>query len=91
MTALGLGFAENAAMARQLDLLASRPSGAQSLVDQLAAFTFNGARTVVERRGGVDFLFNEFWTARQRQAIGCTKSPTAPVSSRNCRSSSSSG
>ena len=67
MTALDLGFAGNAAMARHLDLMEAA-ADAPSLVDQLAAFTFNGARTVVERRDGVDFLFNEFWTARQRQA-----------------------
>lgn len=54
--------------ARQLDLFAPGASSASSLVDELASFTFNGARTAVERREGVDFLFNEFWTARQRQA-----------------------
>ncbi len=68
MAALDLGFAENATMAPQLDLIAPEASNASSLVDQLAAFTFNGERPVVERRDGVDFLFNEFWTARQRQA-----------------------
>jgi hypothetical protein len=55
-------------LARQLDLFAPAATRVPSLVDELAAFTFNGARTVVERRDGVDFLFNEFWTARQRQA-----------------------
>jgi hypothetical protein len=68
MAALDMGFAENAVMAHQRDWIAPAASGAPSLIDQLAAFTFNGARTVVERRNGVDFLFNEFWTARQRQA-----------------------
>ena len=55
-------------LARQLDLFAPGEADASSLVDELASFTFNGARTTVERRDGVDFLFNEFWTARQRQA-----------------------
>ncbi len=35
---------------------------------QLRAFRFNGAATRVEERGGLPFYFNEFWTARQRQA-----------------------
>lgn len=34
----------------------------------LRDFSLNGRRTAVERRGGIDFYFNEFWTARQRQA-----------------------
>jgi hypothetical protein len=34
----------------------------------LRGFSLNGQRTIVERRAGVDFYFNEFWTARQRQA-----------------------
>jgi hypothetical protein len=38
------------------------------LVAQLKAFTFNGAPTIVEGWNGVPFLYNEFWTARQRQA-----------------------
>jgi hypothetical protein len=38
------------------------------LATELAAFTFNGDRTVVEYRNGVPYFFNEFWTARQRQA-----------------------
>ncbi|MGO8799826.1 MAG: DNA methyltransferase [Roseiarcus sp.] len=54
--------------ARQLDLFAPGASGASFLVEELRSFTFNGARTAVERRDGVDFLFNEFWTSRQRQA-----------------------
>jgi hypothetical protein len=66
--ALLLNFAEDVMLARQLDLFAPGVSGASSLVDELRSFTFNGARTAVERRDGVDFLFNEFWTARQRQA-----------------------
>jgi hypothetical protein len=68
MTASDLGFAENAVMARRVHLIAPTASGTPPLVEELAAFTFNGARTIVERRDGVDFLFNEFWTARQRQA-----------------------
>jgi len=43
-------------------------SARRSLAALLRAFTFNGRPTIVERRNGVDFYFNEFWTARQRQA-----------------------
>jgi hypothetical protein len=39
-----------------------------SLADELKSVAFGNKSTIVERRGGVDFLFNEFWTARQRQA-----------------------
>lgn len=39
-----------------------------SIVEALAAFDGQGVTTVVEHRHGVPFLFNEFWTARQRQA-----------------------
>ena len=39
-----------------------------SFTAQLKSFSFNGERTVGEFRDGVEFLFNEFWTARQRQA-----------------------
>lgn len=38
------------------------------LASELEAFTFNGDCTVVEHRNGVPYFFNEFWTARQRQA-----------------------
>jgi hypothetical protein len=65
--ALLLNLAEEVMLARQLDLFASGATSALSLVEELRSFTFNGARTIVERRDGVDFLFNEFWTARQRQ------------------------
>lgn len=41
---------------------------AHDLADDLENFTFNGDRTVVEQRHGAPFFFNEFWTARQRQA-----------------------
>lgn len=37
------------------------------LASELAAFTFNGDQTIVEGRDGVDYFFNEYWTARQRQ------------------------
>lgn len=40
----------------------------QDLASELASFSFNGDRTVVEHRNGVAYFFNEFWTARQRQA-----------------------
>jgi hypothetical protein len=38
------------------------------LTQGLRDFSLNGRRTAVERRDGIDFFFNEFWTARQRQA-----------------------
>jgi hypothetical protein len=44
------------------------PSTSGLIGETLRAFTFNGQPTIVEQRNGVDFLFNEFWTARQRQA-----------------------
>jgi hypothetical protein len=37
-------------------------------VADLEHFTFNGAPTIREDRDGVPYLFNEFWTARQRDA-----------------------
>jgi hypothetical protein len=37
-------------------------------VDEIEAFTFNGERTRVEKRDGIKFFLNEFWTAGQRQA-----------------------
>lgn len=36
-------------------------------VESLQAFTFNGAPTVTVDQEGVPFLYNEFWTAKQRQ------------------------
>src|SRR5450432_482719 len=39
-----------------------------SLAAELKSAAFGNKSTIAERRGGVDFLFNEFWTARQRQA-----------------------
>ncbi|MCX7899380.1 MAG: site-specific DNA-methyltransferase, partial [Methylocystis sp.] len=51
--------------ARQKDLFAQRPI---SIVDELQAFEYGGKPTIVEARNGVNFFFNEFWTARQRQA-----------------------
>ena len=40
----------------------------ESVIDQLVDFTFNGQVTHVEERRGIPFLWNEFWTARQRQS-----------------------
>jgi len=40
----------------------------ESVVDKLVDFTFNGQATHVEERRGIPFLWNEFWTARQRQS-----------------------
>jgi hypothetical protein len=39
-----------------------------SILESLADFRSGEAQTVLEERGGVPFFFNEFWTARQRQA-----------------------
>ncbi len=44
------------------------PRPVHDLASALEAFTFNGDRTVIEHRNGVPYFFNEFWTARQRQA-----------------------
>lgn len=38
------------------------------LASELQSFSFNGDQTIVEHRKGVPYFFNEFWTARQRQA-----------------------
>lgn len=48
------------------DLFDPRPT--RDLATELETFTFNGDRTVIERRNGIPYFFNEFWTARQRQA-----------------------
>ncbi len=50
----------------QIDFLA--PARVSDLGRMLAGFTYSGEKTVVEKRQGVNFYFNEFWTARQRQA-----------------------
>lgn len=52
-------------LARQRDLFAQKPA---SIIDGLRAFEYGGKRTLIETRNGVNFFFNEFWTARQRQA-----------------------
>jgi len=41
--------------------------GEDPFVEALKGFSHNGDPTRVEDRGGVPFLINEFWTARQRQ------------------------
>lgn len=58
------------ALAFQNDLwpTAEGPQDQTNLVDRLTGFTFNGAPTVVDEWQGIPFLYNEFWTARQRQA-----------------------
>ena len=53
-------------LALQKEFLFDMPSA--SLVDELRAFKFDGKSTILEKRNGIDFFFNEFWTARQRQA-----------------------
>lgn len=59
------------ALAFQTDLWPKVPLD-EIVVDDLAAqlkgFTLNGAPTIVEDWNGVPFFYNEFWTARQRQA-----------------------
>lgn len=45
----------------------SRQLSDEDLVESLIRFTFNGEPTVVEYRDDIPFLYNEFWTARQRQ------------------------
>jgi hypothetical protein len=64
-----------AAQGVKFGMLASRQetsmfaaSPATALSSMLRGFSLNGRRTAIERRDGVDFYFNEFWTARQRQA-----------------------
>jgi hypothetical protein len=64
--AVSLGYVEFAQDGVQLDLLAPEPSN--NLAQTLADFTFNGQKTLIEKRNGIAFHFNEFWTARQRQA-----------------------
>ena len=54
--------------AQQIELFQETLPASASIVDELKAFTFDGKATLVDRRNGVDFLVNEFWTARQRQA-----------------------
>ena len=44
------------------------PRPVNDLASELETFSFNGDRTVVEHRNGIPYFFNEFWTARQRQA-----------------------
>src|SRR5579862_6372871 len=55
-------------LARRQKSTISAPSPATALSAMLRDFSLNGRRTAIERRDGVDFYFNEFWTARQRQA-----------------------
>src|ERR1700722_6458117 len=55
-------------LARRQKSTISAPSPATALSAMLRGFSLNGRRTAIERRDGVDFYFNEFWTARQRQA-----------------------
>lgn len=48
-------------------------------VAKIEEFTFSGARTITERRDGVPYLINEFWTSKQRDAH-----PLHEVSYRAC-------
>lgn len=59
------------ALAFQTDLWPAAPRDeivVGDLAAQLKGFSFNGAPTIVEDWNGVPFFYNEFWTARQRQA-----------------------
>lgn len=59
------------ALAFQPEFWPPRAGGSENpecLVERLTAFTFNGTPTLVDDWQGVPFLYNEFWTARQRQA-----------------------
>lgn len=51
----------------------------RNFVEYIKEFTFNGARTIRERRNGVPYLINEFWTSKQRDAH-----PLHEVSYRAC-------
>src|SRR5579862_5555438 len=55
-------------LAEQTDLFNDCQRSRLSLCEELEAFSFGGKQTIVEQRNGIDFFFNEFWTARQRQA-----------------------
>ncbi|CAM3066327.1 site-specific DNA-methyltransferase (cytosine-N(4)-specific) [Sphingomonas antarctica] len=73
-----LSNAYDAAMAmRQANLFYEHPAG--SIVDQLSAFTYEGKRTERIDNGDVPYFYNEFWTARQRDAH-----PLQEVSYRAC-------
>jgi hypothetical protein len=52
---------------RETFAIAPRSAGAD-IGSTLRDFSLNGRKTSVESRHGVNFYFNEFWTARQRQA-----------------------
>lgn len=44
------------------------PRPSDDFARELQNFSFNGDKTIVEERHGISYFFNEFWTARQRQA-----------------------
>lgn len=43
-------------------------SESDQIVSRLETFTYSGSPALREQRGGVTYLVNEYWTARQRQA-----------------------
>lgn len=55
-------------LAHQIDLFETSPAPCASIIEDVISFSHNGDPTVVMNRAGIDFFFNEFWTARQRQA-----------------------
>jgi len=53
--------------ASQLNLLDGQFDDSD-IVNELIDFSYNGNQTQVKERHGIPFLWNEFWTARQRQS-----------------------
>src|SRR5579883_651344 len=53
---------------QQIDLFAASELIPTAICEELKAFRFEEKQTTVEKRDGIDFFFNEFWTAKQRQA-----------------------
>lgn len=56
------------AVSTTLDLPGRTAGGGYDFCADIRGFTYNGAVTIEEDWGDVPFFFNEFWTARQRQA-----------------------
>lgn len=65
--AVALGYID-APLQAQGSLALDEPRDESDILQQLEVFRYAGKSTVVEERAGVPFFFNEFWTARQRQA-----------------------
>ena len=67
----------------------SRPLNAKEFAAEIQAFADFGKETNIldfpDPAISIPVYVNEFWTSKQRAAIRSTRSPIAPVSSRNCR------